>query len=402
MLLGVRILPRAIFLEVLFVTALALAGVTGIVLILGTVLEAGKSGLDPVSLVRLLPYVVIPSLPYTIPVSLLFACTFVFGRMSGANEIVALKSSGVNALRLIQPVLLLAFALSGICHYLADQVIPRCQSRLRDAIVSDIERTLTAYLRQNHSLSAPGLPYEIYAEGVDGTRLTEPIIKRRRPEGGYDMVLQAREATLSVVTNPETLKSDMIIRLVDGVLTTGDNNAAYFKDRTERMPLPDSFKRGEYGTSEHSLAGLDAQAVRLIEETRHLRGRALLRATTAVLGGNVSVLGRDMAQMEAEIRMREQFAYRSACEKHQRLARSVAPIPFVLLGASLSILLRQREFLRGFFLCFLPIITVYWPSMVLATNVLREFESRQWGLLWLPPVLTCLLAVPFLRRVIRY
>lgn len=402
MLLGVRTLPRTIVTEVFLVTILALVGVTGVVLILGTVLEAGKSGLDPISLIRLLPFVVMPSFPYTIPVSLLFACTFVFGRMSGANEIIAIKASGISALRLMRPVLFLAVAVSAFCLYLADQVIPLCQSRLRDAIVRDIERTLMTYLRQNRSLSAPGLPYEIYAEGVDGTRLTEPIIKRRKAGGGYDMVLQAREATLNVVTNAATLKSDMILGLVDGVLTTGENNAVYFKERTERMPLPNSFKRGEYGTSEHTMAGLDEQSKRLVEEAQRARILALWNTSKTILAGNVEFVGRDLARTQAENRMREEFAYRSTCEKHQRIARSVAPIPFVLLGASLSILLRQREILRGFFLCFLPIITIYWPSMILATNVLREIESRQWGLLWLPPILTCLLAVPFLRRVIRY
>ena len=398
-----RILPRIIILEILLVYALALVGLTGVFMLLGVAVEGMRSGVDPLSLLRLLPYLALPSLPYTAPVCLLLSCTLVLGRMSGSNEIIALKASGVSATRILWPVLALSVLSSGVCLYLADRVVPLCQRTVRNAIVSDVESTLYAYLRQNHGIQHPNLPYELYADGVDGTRLVRPIIKRRKKGGGFDLVVQAREATLRAATNPETLESEMVVSLVDGVLTTGEDNTAYFQERTERMPIPEMFRTATaYSTADQTSAELRRHRERCVREAAAMRVEMSRNALMGAMSGDLHLATSARRQFDPMIQIREHFAYRADCETQQRIARSFAPIPFLLVGVPLSILLRQREMLRTFFLCFLPIIAVYWPSVLLATNVLRETQSRQWGLLWLPSLAMCLAAAPLIRRMIRY
>ena len=69
----------------------------------------------------------IPStLPYTIPVSLLFAVTVVYGRIACDNEIIAIKSAGLSVMTVLWPTLFLATIIER--HLLLPE--PRLDSRL--------------------------------------------------------------------------------------------------------------------------------------------------------------------------------------------------------------------------------------------------------------------------------
>lgn len=84
------------------------------------------------------------SLPFTIamtlPMAVLVATLFAFGRMAAEHEITAFKASGVRVRSLMAPVLFCAFLLS--CGMVAfnDQVLPRANHRLR-ILQQDIART---------------------------------------------------------------------------------------------------------------------------------------------------------------------------------------------------------------------------------------------------------------------
>lgn len=390
--------------QVILVTLLALVAVTGLLVVLGAVFEAGKSGLGPMNVLILTPYIVAPALPYTLPSCLLLGVTYVLGTMAGSNEIVAVKAGGINVVRLIRPVLLLALLISLGCVVLSDRVIPWAQRKLKVTLLGDIEATLYGYLKQKSCISGPGFPYELYVRGIDDTRLIQPIIKHRKADGsGYDMVLQAREASMRVEPAANVPgEMEIVIRLVDGVLSTQPGNAAYFRDRTERMPIPGLLQRDRTAVADQTFAGLDEQSRQF--EREGLRDRfdgAAIIATAALVGDAVTAA--HMAEtFDAKVKHSEFMAYRARSEKQQRIARSMAGLPFVLLGAPLAIAYRRREVLQTFFVCFLPIITLYYPSVILAGNMIRSAQSELWGLLWIPSILMALAAIPFLRQVIRH
>ena len=80
------ILHRMILLELLKVFALALLGITGILLLAGIVAEASQQGLGPMQILTIIPLLVPSTLPYTIPATTLFATCVVYGRLSADNE----------------------------------------------------------------------------------------------------------------------------------------------------------------------------------------------------------------------------------------------------------------------------------------------------------------------------
>lgn len=381
---------------------MALVAVTGLLVVLGALFEGPKTGLDPLSVLQLIPYIIAPSLPYIIPACLLFACTSVFSTMSGSNEIIAVKAAGIDAMRLVRPIVTLSFFVAIGTVVLSDKVIPWCRAQLRTSLVGDMEKTLFTYLRQKNCITGPNFPYELYVSDIDGTRLIQPIIKHKRETAGYDMVLQAREATLSIVPSTEVVGQAVIeMRLVDGALSTEPGNSAYFRDRTERIPLPDLIKGDRLAVDDQDFNGLDKQAAMYRHEAEKAKYEAAIVMGSAILQGDPANAAWPAQPILDKIEVADSMAYRAACEKYQRISRSMSAIPFVILGCPVSIFFRRRDALPAFFVCFLPIITIYYPTMLLMYNFLKESESEMFAVLWLPSLLTVFVAIPFIRKVIQ-
>ena len=75
--------------------------------------QGGGAGRDPGRHRAAGPVVIPGTLPYTVPVALLFAVSVVYGRLAADNEVVAVKAAGLGAMTVLWPALLLGLATSG-------------------------------------------------------------------------------------------------------------------------------------------------------------------------------------------------------------------------------------------------------------------------------------------------
>ena len=126
-----NILKRYVLGEVLRAFLLALLTMTAIFVLFMVAAEAMRSKLlTPSDVLELVPYVIPSTLPYTMPVSLLFAVTVVYGRIAGDNEVIAVKSAGLNVVTtLILPTILLATVLSAFLFHVSRGWIPSQRSQ---------------------------------------------------------------------------------------------------------------------------------------------------------------------------------------------------------------------------------------------------------------------------------
>ncbi|MDB4759506.1 LptF/LptG family permease [Akkermansiaceae bacterium] len=85
--------------------------------------------------IQLLPV----SLVFTIPWGFLAAVLLVFGRLSGDQEINALRSSGVSLVRIAAPVILIGLALSILCLWLNATVSPRSKGNLKQMLYNELK-----------------------------------------------------------------------------------------------------------------------------------------------------------------------------------------------------------------------------------------------------------------------
>jgi len=71
-----------------------------------------NKGVDFFSVVQIFIYLTPYIVTYTLPISILIAILLAFGRLSGDNEVIAIRASGINLFKLILPLLTIGLALS--------------------------------------------------------------------------------------------------------------------------------------------------------------------------------------------------------------------------------------------------------------------------------------------------
>src|SRR5919197_4594082 len=98
--------------ELCKVFVISLVGITGILLMAGIIAEASQQGLGPTQILAAIPLLIPSTLPYTIPATTLFAACVVYGRFSADNEILAIKATGINVLKVVWPGLILGLTMS--------------------------------------------------------------------------------------------------------------------------------------------------------------------------------------------------------------------------------------------------------------------------------------------------
>ena len=130
--------------ETLRVAALAAVALTGIIFV-GMAVSLVHWGLSITQIPSIIPYLVAWSLPYALPTSFLVATVFVFGRLSGKNEVTAMKGSGINVNRVIYPLLLLGVLLTGFTFWMNHFVLPwsyRRVKEMRETLIGEVIKTV--------------------------------------------------------------------------------------------------------------------------------------------------------------------------------------------------------------------------------------------------------------------
>lgn len=399
------LIGRLVFFELLKVFALSLGAVTAVLTIGGAMLEASRQGLDPLMVFAVLPLIIPTTLPFTIPTCLLFACTFVYSRMSNQLEVVALKAGGINASRIFIPAWSLAAGVCVLGLLMSDRFIPWCNRRFTQAILSDMQSAMFTYIQQNGEIVLPDFPYEIYVRDVQGDRLIRPVFKRRGPDGVHDMVAMAEEATLNVqvADSGKMDETQVILYLIDGVVcSTKQAGSFHFEKRAFNMPMPPIAHMRDDKLENSSNSQCLARSKRKREEIAKIYLELGSSVANSMLGGNPELSATEESPAVDQAARLLRKSRESVAEVHMRCAQSGVALPFVLLGCPIGILFQRRDFLHTFFACFLPVITLYYPALILAFNVYKEGVLPYGIVLWFPSIAMLLFSVPLFRRVVRF
>ena len=91
-----KLITRYVFFELAKIFVISSFAFVALMLIIGIAEEAKQRGLGPDILVQLVPYILPKALMFAMPATSLFSVCVVFGRMAADNEMVAIKSMGLN------------------------------------------------------------------------------------------------------------------------------------------------------------------------------------------------------------------------------------------------------------------------------------------------------------------
>lgn len=349
--------PRYVLLETLKTFCVAAVVILFILLMVGGAQQGARHGLPPRVIAQVLPFLVPEMLRFTLPGCLLFAVCSVFGRMSAANEILAVKAAGVNPWRVVWPVLVLSCLLSLLTFELYDVCAMWSRPGLKRTMINSTDQIIYGYLRSNKSFTNSSL--SIAVKGVEDGHLVQPIIQvfasgaEKQP-----LTFSAQRANITC-SEPENS-----LRFIchHGWVEVGDNVSFAFKGIwTNEIELPSSARDDVNWASPAGLRVAEVkQQVRREEKVLRDLGQPGDRGTS------------DSGELADEIRSHQTRLYRLQAETPRRFSNGFACLCFVMVGIPVAMWQKSADNVGVFFLCFGPILLVYYPLLVVGENLARD------------------------------
>lgn len=381
------ILQRYVMGEVLRAFALALMTVTSIIVLFMVMIEASNLGLTPSEIVGLLPYMVPGSLPYTIPVSLLFAVTVVYGRLASDNEIVAVKTAGLSTLFVLRPAIILGLSLSGILLYLTYAPIPMANHQAKQKVMADMEDLFYKTLKKDRQIDRADWPFLIMVRDVDERTMIDATFKHRVGGPGrnapksFDTIVQAKKARVEF----DMTKLQARVYLDEAEVSNPSKDVSLINNSILPFDIPAErralkLKRIQEQTTPEMM---DEQAEFLVLMAKERKRWAMSSALGIGMGLLDRIQWKNVQRSFADYNSWQMQWRAMETEKHQRIAMSCGSFFFVLLGAPVGILFAKRDFLSAFISCFVPIIILYYPLVILGGNMGKDDILPPVVALWL-------------------
>lgn len=396
------ILERYVTGEVFRSFALALTTLTSIFVLIMVMAEAAKIGLSPLDIVRLIPVAIPGTLPYSVPVSFLFAVTVIFGRIAGDNEVIAIKTAGLSAWAVLWPAFALGGVLSGMLLYVSGGWIPFANFQVKAVIFKNVEDMFYKVLKKDRVLDRRDWPFLITVRDVDGRILLGPVFKHRvsrQNSDTYDSVIQAGKAMIKFKTEEGIAQvhlSQAEVLQPGNVFLVNEN---YFEiDLPKGSGLNLDKKSQEMTNAE--LAAEKAKFQNLLDTVQK---RLSIETALSFGSGRLDrVRWGPIQHSFADCQFWSRRRNECETELQLRFALAFGSLFFVLLGAPVGIRFARRDFLSAFITCFIPIILIYYPLMLLGVNLSREGVYPPVVVLWIPNLVLVGLFVWVTPPVIRH
>jgi len=390
------IFTRYVLAELLKVFLVALAGMTLFFLLFGVVRLAYYEGLGLKQVLQLIPYVLPDAMRFSVPATILFAACSVFGRLAAANEIIAVKASGITPMILLWPAFVLAFLVSLWAVWLNDVAVSWGYDGATRVVVEAVEEIAYGRLRQQHAYSAK--KFSINVADVDGKRLISPTITL---EGEGD------QPSTTIICEEATLHTDLAAQTLN---ISCDNCSIQYGELNSEMPHLDraiplneaSHKSGGGGSPSYlAMHVIPSERIDQENHIQKLQQQFTAKAAYQMICGDFSQLeGPSWSAAQSELTEAQQRLYRLQMEPSRRWANGFSCLCFVLLGAPLAICMRNSDFLSSFFMCFMPILICYYPLLILGVSKAKAGFFPVCGV-WAGNVILAIVGVQFMRRVYR-
>lgn len=329
-------------------------GVLTFVMILGNLIKITdlviNKGVDIYSVLKLFLFMIPYLFTYTLPIACLFAVLLSLGRLSGDNEIVAIRASGINLFRLILPILILGLILSLILVIFNDRIIPYAHYATRKTLVKVGVKNPTTALEPGVFIDS-FQNYVLFIYRIDQNKLTNIRIYEPRGEDKPTRTIVAKRGEFISIPEKNMIK----LKLIDGTSDEPDpknpNNFYKLNFKTYFMTL--------------SLAQKDLDKVEkkpkdmIIKELRN-EIKKLERE------------GIDATPLVTEI--------------NKKISLAFSGFIFILLGIPLAIITRRREKSINFGIAFL-IIGLYYLLYMGSESLSLFGYVNPWIAMWIPNII---------------
>ncbi len=394
-----QLLSRYILRELLTVFAVALVGMTLVMLLVGVAQEAIRQNLGLLPILRLIPYFLPNALVFAVPGTILFAACSVYGRMAADNELVAAKSIGISPWAFLIPGFVLAFLISLGAVWLNDVASSWGKRGIDRVVLQSVEQIAYGMLRTRKSYSTAG--FSISVERVEGRKLLNPTLTFHSSGDKRPFTLTADDAELRLNSDKDKLN----ILLTNAVFVYGKEVEGFLPgNQVQEISLTDASQKGGRSSrpSNSAMHEIPARLEKQQRDMRDLQQQSAADAAYQVLTGDFTGLtGPAWDVKHLALHDTQNRLYKLKLVTWRRWANGFSCLFFVMVGAPLAIRLRNADMWTSFGLCFLPILLVYYPLLMYGLDRSKCGALPPYSV-WLGNIVLLGASVWILRKVLRY
>ncbi|MBI4972108.1 MAG: LptF/LptG family permease [Candidatus Omnitrophica bacterium] len=323
-----------------------------------------NKGVNVFDVVKLLLLLLPKLLGFTIPMSALTAVLLVFGGFAQNNEIMAMKASGVNVIRVMAPVLLVSFLLSVFSLFLNDQLISETKFTYRKVLKEIFLSKPSAYLEPGRFIKE-FKNYVILIQEIHDKKLKGITIYQTEADKPIRTIIAESGEIISSVQD-KTLSMKLYHGTIDEANPQDPN--VFYKLDFESFVLPP------------------------------------LAVGDAPMPGEINKKTKDMSLDELMTKLpkehEKKMRRKIQASMHHIITLSLAPFVFVLIGLPLALITRRGEPIISFGIA-LALICIYYVFFVLSDTMAISGVLPPMIALWLPNITLSVIGCVLLARVVK-
>jgi len=312
-----------------------------------------NKGVDILSVIKLLLFMTPYMVTYALPISVLIAVLMGLGRLSSDNEIIAIRSSGVNLFRLILPFLIIGLILSLMLVVFNDRAASYAHFAYRKTLLEVGIKNPTAAFEEGVFINSFE-KYILFIYHVDQKKNRLNNVRIYEPQGEDKPTRTIVAKGGEFITDPE--KNIVKLKLIDGTSDEPDPEN------------PRNFYKLNFKTYFMNLNPSQAKNTKNIEKKPK-------EMTIYELRQAIKNLQKDSIDITP-----------LATEIQEKLALAFSCFFFTLIGASLGIITRRREKSINLGIAVLVII-IYYPLFVGCEAMAMEGFLPPQFIMWLPNII---------------
>lgn len=312
-----------------------------------------NKGVDILSVAKLFLLMTPYMITYALPISILVATLMSLGRLSSDNEIIAIRSSGINLFKLILPLITMGLILSLALVLFNDRAASYAHFQYRKTLIQIGVKNPTAAFEEGVFINS-FQKYILFIYKVDQkhNRLLNVRIYEPQGEDRPTRTIVAKAGEFITVPEKNTVK----LKLMDGTSDEPDPNN------------PTNFYKLNFKTYFMNLNLADAQKTGKIEKKeKEMTIQELRSEVKRLKSQNINP-----GPLYVEI--------------HEKITLAFSCLIFVLMGAPLAIITRRREKSINIGIAIL-IIVVYYPLLIGCESLGMEGVINPVLAMWLPNII---------------
>ncbi len=364
---------------------------------------------------RLFVYNIAWMLALPIPMAVLVATLMAFGRLSGDNEIVALKSSGVNLMRLVTPVLIAGALIGAALVWFNNAVLPESNHSAR-VLMGNINRKRPTLRIQENVFNAdiPGYYLLVKWRDPEGSEIRDVTIYDQS-DARWPRTVTARSGNMRFTPDGQTLILDLVDGEVHEFVGRGrEYRRTQFVEQTvflagagSELPQTDS----DYRTDREKSTTMMLEDIRgwkrNLDAFRHeLDTLSYVAIQTAALEPAVTrqpamrTHEASTTRLRGQIRSQKRLINSMMIEVHKKFSIPAACVVFVLIGAPMGVLARRGGIGMALGMS-LGLFIAYWAFLIAGEELADRLYVNAFWAMWSANFLIGAIGTMLLVAVIR-